>query len=169
MARGRGQSPRALDAIRAGPVAQRCGVYNSPYGNDLLETLAETAIEAEHLGQRGTTDLLTVSFSSNDAVGHGYGPDSPEVRAVSIGVDRTLGHLLDYLDRTLGPNTVLVALTADHGVAPVPEVLAANHEGGGRITGDFFAPIRDALECQIRRGAVDRRHAPAVRRTSTTV
>jgi predicted AlkP superfamily pyrophosphatase or phosphodiesterase len=124
-------------------------VYNSPYGNDLLETFAEAAIAEERLGQRGVTDVLTVSFSSNDAVGHNYGPDSPEVRAVSVGVDRTLGRLFDYLDRALGPGAVLVALTADHGVAPVPEVLAANHEEGGRITGDFFAPIADALNARF--------------------
>jgi arylsulfatase A-like enzyme len=95
------------------------------------------------------TDLLTVSFSSNDAVGHLYGPDSPEVRAVSIGVDRALGRLFDYLDRTIGLNSVLVVLTADHGVAPKPEVLEAQHEPGGRIAGDFFAPIREALNARF--------------------
>ena len=82
-----------------------------------------------------------------------FGPDSPEARAVSIAVDRTLGRLLDYLDRTLGEGHVLVALTADHGVAPVPEVLAANRENGGRIRGDFFKPIDDALDAAF--GAAD--------------
>ncbi len=121
-------------------------VYGSPYGNDLLELFAERAIDAEKLGQRGVTDLLTVSFSSNDAVGHSFGPDSPEVHAVSINVDRAIGRLFAHLDRTVGMKNVLVMLTADHGVSPVPEVLQSQKMPGGRITGDFFVPIRQALE-----------------------
>jgi hypothetical protein len=133
-------------AMPASPSTElNMAVFGSPYGNDLLEQFAEAAITAESLGQRGVTDLLTVSFSSNDVVGHEYGPDSPEVRAIAIAVDRTLGRLLDFADRTLGPNSVLVALTADHGVAPSPEVLQAQNEPGGRITTDFFAPILQAL------------------------
>jgi predicted AlkP superfamily pyrophosphatase or phosphodiesterase len=124
-------------------------VYNSPFGNDLVELFTEAAIDAERLGQRGVVDLLAVSFSSNDAIGHSYGPDSPEVHAVSIGVDRTLGRLFDYLDRRLGEGGYLVALTADHGVSPVPETLVAQNQAGGRIRGDFFAPIRNALEARF--------------------
>jgi predicted AlkP superfamily pyrophosphatase or phosphodiesterase len=142
-----GKPARALPAQPGR--ALTAAVYSSPFGNDLLERFAETAIQSEALGQRGVTDLLTVSFSSNDAVGHSYGPDSPEVRAAAINVDRALGRLLDYLDKTLGENRVLVALTADHGVAPVPESLAAARESGGRIRGDFFAPIRAALEARF--------------------
>ena len=63
-------------------------VYDSPFGNELVEAFAERAVEAEKLGQRGVTDLLTISFSSNDAVGHALGPDSPEVHDISV---RTIG------------------------------------------------------------------------------
>jgi hypothetical protein len=129
--------------------ALNAAVYGSPYGNDLLEQFAEAAVEAEALGQRGVTDVLAVGFSSNDAVGHAHGPDSPEARAVSINVDRALGRLLDYLNRTLGENSVLVAVTADHGVGPVPEVLEAQNEPGGRIRGNFFAPIDAALDARF--------------------
>lgn len=124
-------------------------VYNSPFGNDLLAQFVEAAVEAEALGQRGVTDVLVVGFSPNDAVGHSYGPDSPEVRAASIAVDRTLGRLLDSLERTLGQGSVLVALTSDHGVSPVPEVLEASREPGGRIRGDFFEPIEAALDARF--------------------
>jgi arylsulfatase A-like enzyme len=125
------------------------GVNASPFGNDVLELFAERAIDAEKLGQRGTTDLLTISFSSNDAVGHSYGPDSPEARLVSIGVDRTLGRLFNFVDKRIGLSNVLVVMTADHGVAPVPEVLAGQNMPGGRINptapATFFDPIQDAL------------------------
>lgn len=126
------------------------GINNSPFGNDVLERFAERAIDAEKLGQRGTTDLLTISFSSNDAVGHAYGPDSPEARNISIAVDRTLGRLFGFIDKRIGLENVIVMMTADHGVSPVPEVLAEQHMPGGRILPDanfrsFFYPIQLSL------------------------
>lgn len=126
------------------------GINNSPFGNEVLERFAERAIDAEKLGQRGTTDLLTISFSSNDAVGHAYGPDSPEARNVSIAVDRTLGRLFDFLNKRIGLNNVIVVMTADHGVSPVPEVLLDQKMPGGRILPEpdlrsFFYPIQQAL------------------------
>lgn len=121
-------------------------VYDSPFGNDLLEWFAEDLIREEKLGQRGVTDVLTVSFSSDDAVGHTFGPDSPEVHAVSLAVDATLGRLFAALDTAVGMDRVLVVLTADHAVSPVPEVLEAQRMPGGRVQGDFFEAARWALE-----------------------
>lgn len=125
------------------------GVYNSPFGNDLLELFAERAIESERLGRRGSTDLLAISFSSNDAVGHTFGPDSPEVREISISVDRTLARFFSFVERTVGLDNALVVLTSDHGVSPVPEVLMEQKMPGGRIAGDFFAPLRTSLETRF--------------------
>jgi hypothetical protein len=121
-------------------------VYGSPFGNELLEALAERAVEAERLGQRGETDLLTVSFSSNDAVGHEYGPDSPQVRAVSVRVDQTLRRFFDFLDARIGMRNVLVVLTADHGVAPSPDVEARRRMPGGRMAaGSVRQAVQGAL------------------------
>src|SRR5205823_918229 len=100
------------------------GINSSPFGSDVLELFAERAMEAEKLGQRGATDLLAVSFSSNDPIGHTYGPDSPEARQVSIAVDRIMGRLFDYVDKKIGLRNVIVMMTSDHGVAPIPELLA---------------------------------------------
>jgi hypothetical protein len=105
----------------------------SPFGNDFLELFAERAIEAEQLGSRGTTDLLSISFSSNDHVGHEVGPDSPMVRDISIRTDQTLDRLFRFLDSRLGRDNMLVVLTADHGVAPVPEENAKRRMPGGRM------------------------------------
>jgi hypothetical protein len=121
-------------------------VYGSPFGNELLGAFAEEALTNERLGQRGATDVLTVSFSSNDAVGHTYGPDSREVHDISVRTDRAIGALLDRVDKTVGLQHVLVALTADHGVAPVPEYLQERRMPGGRLTNkDVFGPIEQAL------------------------
>jgi hypothetical protein len=121
-------------------------VYGSPFGNDLLEAFAEAALQGEKLGQRGVTDILTVSFSSNDAVGHSYGPDSPEVRDIAVRTDRVIGQLLARVDSLVGLDHTIVVLTADHGVAPLPELQQSRHLPGGRYKGDdLFNPIQDAL------------------------
>lgn len=125
-------------------------VYGSPFGNQMLVDFTTAAITEEKLGQRGVIDLLSVSFSSNDAVGHTYGPDSPQVRDIAIRTDRALGQLLDRVDKLVGLQHTLVALTADHGVAPVPETLAQRSLPGGRMTNkELFGPIEQALSTRF--------------------
>ncbi len=135
---------RRLPEEDGGPLYS--AVYGSPFGNELLLEFATEAITREQLGQRGVTDLLSVSFSSNDSVGHTHGPDSPHVRDMAIRTDRILGTLLARLDRQVGLRHTLIALTADHGVAPLPETLQANRMPGGRMaTKDLFDPIQEDL------------------------
>jgi predicted AlkP superfamily pyrophosphatase or phosphodiesterase len=110
----------------------------SPFGNELIEAFAERALDAEQLGKHDVPDMLTVSFSSNDYVGHQAGPDSPEVREMSIRTDKLLGRLFQEVDRQVGMANVLVVLTADHGVAPVPEINTARKMPGGRIPQPTF-------------------------------
>ncbi len=111
-----------------------CGtVEATPWGNELIEEFAEAAIAGENLGQHSSPDLLTVSFSSNDYVGHQLGPDHPAVRDISIRTDRLLGKLMDFIDQRVGLGNTLFVLTADHGVSPVPEVNQKRNMPGGRI------------------------------------
>jgi predicted AlkP superfamily pyrophosphatase or phosphodiesterase len=125
----------------------------SPYGNELVEQFAERAIDAEKLGQRGVTDLLTVSFSSNDYVGHGVGPHAPEVRDISIRSDRLLGKFLKFLDARVGLSNVVLVLTADHGVAPLPEYLTNHRMPGGRLNGkELSGAIQSALSAKYGEG-----------------
>jgi hypothetical protein len=121
-------------------------VYSSPFGNELLEQFAEEAVRQEKLGQRDSTDLLTLSFSSNDAIGHSYGPDSPRVHDMCIRTDRELGMLFALLDRSIGMQHILVVLTADHGVMPLVEQLQQERMPGGRMNNAaVFDPMRQAL------------------------
>ena len=113
----------------------------SPFGNELVEAFAEQAIQAEQLGQHGVTDILAVSFSSNDYVGHQVGPDAPEVREMSRRTDQVLGKLFEAADRAAGADNVMVVFTADHGVAPLPEVNAARRMPGGRPPAGVFNQI----------------------------
>ncbi len=146
-----GDLPARVAPSKLGPELN-AAVYGSPFGNDLLELFAENLIQEERLGQRGVTDLLAVSFSANDAVGHGYGPDSREAHAVSLSVDLALGRLFDTLDQSVGLENVLVVLTADHSVSPLPEILEAQKMPGGRVQGEFFERARTALKDEYGRG-----------------
>ncbi len=128
-------------------------VYTSTYGNELLERFAEDAVRQEKLGQRDATDVLTVSFSSNDAVGHKYGPDSPQAHDISVQSDRILGKLFAFLDSAIGMQHVLVVLTADHGVVPVPERLEQDHMPGGRFSNTLlFDTMQEALTSRFGAG-----------------
>jgi hypothetical protein len=128
-------------------------VYSSPFGNELLADFATSVIQQERLGQRAATDLLSVSFSSNDAVGHTFGPDSPQVHDIAVRTDRTIGRLLDEINKLVGLQHTVVAFTADHGVSPTPEFLAEHKMPGGRMTGaDLFGPIEKALAARFGAG-----------------
>ncbi len=105
----------------------------TPFGNELILQFAEKAIVAEKLGTGSKTDLLTVSFSSNDYVGHALGPDSEEVHDMALRVDKLVGELIHAAEAQAGVGRVLVVLTADHGVSPVPEVNQKRKMPGGRF------------------------------------
>lgn len=95
----------------------------SPFVNEHQFEFAKAAINGEQLGQRGVTDLLAISISSTDLVGHDFGPFSHEMTDLLYRLDEQLAEFLTWLDVQYGVGQVLVALTADHGATPVPEQL----------------------------------------------
>ena len=95
----------------------------TPYGNTLTKDMAIAAIEGEGLGEDIHTDLLAVSFSSPDYVGHQFGTDSKEIQDTYLRLDRDLASFLSYLDDQIGKDNVLVFLTADHGAVRTPSYL----------------------------------------------
>ncbi len=105
----------------------------SPFADTYLGQLAEASVDGLGLGQGSSTDYLAISFSALDHVGHDFGPRSHEVQDVLVRLDDTLGRLLDHLDEKVGPDRYLVALTGDHGVAPIPEQRAAGGLEAGRV------------------------------------
>jgi Type I phosphodiesterase / nucleotide pyrophosphatase len=118
----------------------------TPYGNDMLEAFTEQALKEEHLGRHSGTDVLTVSFSSNDLLGHAVGPDAPEVRDMCLQTDRVLGRLLHAVEEEAGAGNYVVVFTSDHGVAPKPEELTKRGIPAGRFSGDqVYQTIQTAL------------------------
>jgi predicted AlkP superfamily pyrophosphatase or phosphodiesterase len=94
---------------------------SSPYADTALTELAEKAVDALNLGKAAGTDFLAVSYSSVDYVGHKFGPRSREIQDILVRLDKDLGELFAHLDKRVGRGNYVVALSADHGVVPIPE------------------------------------------------
>jgi predicted AlkP superfamily pyrophosphatase or phosphodiesterase len=94
----------------------------TPFMDEVLADFALEGLERLNLGRGPQTDLLAVSFSSTDYVGHSFGPDSRELHDQILRLDRALGRFLDSLYKLRDRGSVIVALTADHGVMPFPEL-----------------------------------------------
>lgn len=92
----------------------------SPFADTYLTKLGEAAVDSLGLGKGGATDFLGVSYSSVDYVGHTFGPRSWEIQDILVRLDRDLGDLFAFLDKKVGAGNYVVALSADHGVAPIP-------------------------------------------------
>ena len=99
-------------------------VGSTPYGNDYEFEFARELVTSEKLGNGPATDLLIVSLSANDILGHKAGPDSAEMQAMAMAMDRQLAGFFEFLGHQLGLANVWIALSADHGVAPLPQVAA---------------------------------------------
>ncbi len=96
-------------------------INGSPFGDKLVVDFAMEAVKHERLGQRDATDLLCISLSNCDYVGHAQGPDSHEMFDLLVTIDGYLGNLFAFLDATVGKDRYVIALSADHGVCPLPE------------------------------------------------
>jgi len=122
----------------------------TPFADEILFDFALAAMKAHDLGTDDATDLLAVGFSACDVIGHTYGPDSQEMMDQMLRLDRTLGRLLEEVDRRAGPGRSLVVLTADHGVMPLVERLQAQGLPARRATGaDLHGPVMDALHARF--------------------
>ncbi len=105
-------------------LAQRAEqLAGTPWGDLLILDAARAAVEGEQLGSRNTTDLLMISLSSTDYVGHAYGGNSHEMQDHLARIDAALGQFLADLERLVGRNHLFVALSADHACMPLPEYM----------------------------------------------
>lgn len=110
-----------------GMIGKNFGAISStPFGNTMTLELAKAAIKGESLGKSGFTDMLTVSLSSPDYVGHSFGPNSVEVEDTYLRLDKDLGEFFNYLDKEIGKGQYLFFISADHGVAHIPGFMKEN-------------------------------------------
>lgn len=92
----------------------------TPFGNTLIKEFALQAIEKENLGMDAATDMLSISFSSTDYIGHRYGPHSLKLQNTYMRLDRKLAEIITKLNHQVGKGNYLLFLTADHGIANIP-------------------------------------------------
>lgn len=120
-------------------------ITSTPYGNNLVIDIAKQALLNEHLGADSITDLLALSFSSPDYIGHSFGPNSWETLDGYVKLDEILADFFSFLDKQVGKDNYTVFLTADHAVANIP-AYAKKH----KIPGDNYddgAVKTDIIAC----------------------
>ncbi len=105
------------------------GFLLSPSSVEWLFEAARAAVRHEALGADSIPDILWVSVSTTDFVGHLFGPDSREVLELYHQCDHLLGAFIDFLDSAIGRSHYVLVLTSDHGVAPIPEMMARQGPG----------------------------------------
>jgi predicted AlkP superfamily pyrophosphatase or phosphodiesterase len=129
-------------------------ILPTPFGNQLLEEFAEAAVQGENLGGGQQPDFLSVSFSSIDYIGHRFGPYSQEVQDGVVRLDRQLEKFFNFLDQKIGLENVIITLTADHAVAPVPEFGREQGLDEQRLSeSDFVADLKTKLEERFGNGS----------------
>ena len=111
-------------------------VIVSPHGDRLTADFAQSLMVSEKLGQDSVPDYLSISFSGVDAVNHFFGPSSLENEDMVLQLDRTLADLFRFIDEQVGMNHILIVLSADHGMAELPEYMAEQGMDTGRLTTD---------------------------------
>jgi Type I phosphodiesterase / nucleotide pyrophosphatase len=114
-------APRTGKNKDGGPASFYEVVGSTPYANDYQLEFAKELVLYEKLGIGTTTDLLIISLSANDILGHQVGPDSPQMHSMALELDRSLAEFFNFLGHQLGLANVWMALSADHGIAPLPE------------------------------------------------
>lgn len=121
----------------------------SPLGNDIVVEFAEALVEHEGLGTDAVPDFLFIGFSSNDIVGHRWGPYSEQVEAMTLRTDEQVAALLKFLDEKVGRGDYWLALSADHGVAPT---LAQSRERGlAAVNVDMAGALRNLNDALVAR------------------
>jgi len=124
-----------------------------PPMDSLIAQAALAGVNGMRLGAGPQTDILAVSFSTTDAVGHRFGPDSRELHDQIVRLDRYFGIFIDSLYKLRDSSHIAIALTADHGVAPYPELRAAReHKTAERV--DLW-PVIDRVVARLKAAHVD--------------
>jgi predicted AlkP superfamily pyrophosphatase or phosphodiesterase len=142
-------APKETDSGK--PVSYYALVGSTPYANDYEFEFARELIQQEKLGHGTVTDLLVISLSANDILGHQVGPDAPQMRAMILATDRQLADFISFLTQQYGQGQFWVVLTADHGVAPL---LAIDKQ----LSIPAEAPAPSNLKAQLSKGIGARLH-----------
>jgi predicted AlkP superfamily pyrophosphatase or phosphodiesterase len=142
------KGPRVAQAVKDAGLEDTTQFYalvgRTPAANSYELDFAQALIDNEKLGAHKTTDVLTVSLSANDIVGHQLGPDTDSQREMVLALDRDLSTFFTALDKKIGLANVVVAFTADHGISPSPSPAARLGISAAHLDLDLFAQEMNA-------------------------
>lgn len=131
-------------------------IRSTPTMDSLTALFALEGLRRTGIGMGKGTDILSVSFSATDVIGHAYGPDSREAHDNELRLDQTIGWFIDSLYKLRDSSTVLIALTGDHGIQPIPELARDRHEArenqGLRVS---LRPLVASVRQHLRAANVD--------------
>lgn len=156
-AEARGQGFVFPHVMPADPELARNTVVGQPWMDELILDFAWRGVREMQLGAGAHTDVLAVSLSTLDAVGHRWGPDSREVHDMVLRVDRMLGTFLDSLFALRGRENVVITLTGDHGVAPIVGVQSRFGDNRRAVTlpNGALDPVYAAIAPLVQRSGVN--------------
>jgi hypothetical protein len=129
-------------------------LVSTPWMDEFTLAAALEGVEALHLGTGNATDILAVSLSATDYVGHRYGPDSREQHDNILRLDRSLGAFIDSLYKLRDSSNIVFALTADHGVTSFPELVAARGHRAAPVRYDVGPAVR-TMRASLRAAGID--------------
>ena len=121
---------------KKGPGAFAEIIGATPFATDYELEFSKQLLTNEHLGTGPATDLLVISLSATDILGHQVGPDDPQLAAMWLDTDRQLADFFSFLGHQLGLANVWLAVSSDHGVSPLPEVASKLRIPAGRVRSD---------------------------------
>ena len=128
-------------------------IGSTAFANEYEFEFAKELMVYEKLGQGPATDLLSISLSPNDILGHQVGPDSPEMQQMALDLDRQLADFLNFLGHQIGLANVWIALSADHGVSSLPDAVKKLRIPAANLnTGKIEAEINKALAAKFSPG-----------------
>jgi predicted AlkP superfamily pyrophosphatase or phosphodiesterase len=129
---------------------------DSPWVDEMTAEMAIAILDSRELGRDDAVDLLGVSFSAVDGVGHYFGNESPEMLDTLLRLDRVVGLLLDAVDRSVGLDRTVISLSADHGASPIPGELAVRGIDARKLYGEDVACEQRAAQALSDRWGADR-------------
>lgn len=148
----RGEAP--VLPLKTSEIFRKSGygiIRTTPYGNTLTFSMAKAALEGEKMGRNGSTDLLTVSLSSTDYIGHQFGTYAVETEDTYLRLDKDLADFLQTLDNTVGKGNYLVFLTADHAAAHNFTFMKAHQiPAEGWVVPDTYKALNDHLQATFK-------------------
>jgi len=128
-------------------------IGSTTFGNEYEFEFAKELVVYENVGRGPATDLLSISLSPNDILGHGVGPDSPAMHQMALDLDHELADFINFLGHQIGLADVWIALSADHGVSSLPDQVKKLHIPAANLgLGKFEAQMNNALAAKFSPG-----------------